>query len=113
MIIGIDASNIRTGGGKKHLEKFILNCLDEDKSISFIIVSNNFVNNSFLELTNIKCISNLLLNYGSLPSIISQLFISTYYFKTSNGRSAELFSEILKLDKIWETPNQKMFNDQN
>ena len=84
MIIGIDASNIRTGGGKKHLEKFILNCLDEDKSISFIIVSNNFVNNSFLELTNIKCISNLLLNYGSLPSIISQLFISTYYFKTSN-----------------------------
>ena len=30
-----------------------------------------------------------------------------------DGRSAELFSEILKLDKIWETPNQKMFNDQN
>ena len=25
MIIGIDGSNIRTGGGKKHLEQFIVN----------------------------------------------------------------------------------------
>lgn len=83
MIIGIDASNIRTGGGKKHLEEFMLNCLEQDKSISFVIVSNNFVNSSFTEISNIKCISNLLLNYGSLPSIISQLFISKYYFTTN------------------------------
>ena len=27
------------------------------------------------------------------------------------GNSSELFSEILQLDKIWKTPNQKLFND--
>ncbi len=27
------------------------------------------------------------------------------------GNSSELFSEILQLDKIWNTPNQKLFND--
>ncbi|MDC6466079.1 glycosyltransferase [Flavobacteriaceae bacterium] len=81
MVIGIDASNIRTGGGKKHLEKFVFHCLDEDKNIRFVIVSNNYVNTNFRVLSNVKCITNLLLNYGSLPSMISQLFISTYYFK--------------------------------
>lgn len=52
MIIGIDAPNIRTGGGKKHLEEFMLNCLEQDKNISFVIVSNNFVNSSFIEISN-------------------------------------------------------------
>ena len=81
MIIGIDASNIRTGGGKKHLEKFIMNCIYEDKNINFVVVSNHYVNTDFSQLSNVKCISNTFLNCGSLLSLISQLFISSYYFK--------------------------------
>ena len=30
MTIGIDASNIRTGGGKKHLEQFVFNALNKN-----------------------------------------------------------------------------------
>ena len=46
MIIGIDASNIRTGGGKKHIEKFISNSLKEHNNIKFILVSNSKLNSS-------------------------------------------------------------------
>ena len=46
MIIGIDASNIRTGGGKKQLEDFVSSIINESKDISFVIVSNNNVNKS-------------------------------------------------------------------
>jgi glycosyltransferase involved in cell wall biosynthesis len=81
MIIGVDASNIRTGGGKKHLEKFISNSLCEDKNIKYVIVSNDYINSSFKELSNVKCISNRLLNLNNITSFISQFFLSKQYFK--------------------------------
>ena len=44
MIIGIDASNIRTGGGKKQLEEFVNYTINNNKHISFIVVSNKTIN---------------------------------------------------------------------
>ena len=38
MIIGIDASNIRTGGGKKQLEEFVNYSINNNKHISFFVV---------------------------------------------------------------------------
>ena len=49
MKIGIDASNIRTGGGKKHLEKFVETTIKNFPEITFVIVSNNIVNSSFFK----------------------------------------------------------------
>ncbi len=83
MIIGIEASNIRTGGGKKHLKKFVLNSLKYFDEVSFVIVSNKNVNASFLKNNRIRCISNSLLNSNSFLSFLSQLFFSNYYFKSN------------------------------
>ena len=47
MVIGIDASNIRTGGGKKHLEKFINKFNSKTIRIFNKITFKNFVNNFF------------------------------------------------------------------
>ena len=81
MTIGIDASNIRTGGGKKHLEQFVFNALNKNNKITFIIVSNNYINKSFHGIKNIKCLTNRLLNSGNISSFISQIFYSSFYFK--------------------------------
>jgi len=83
MLIGIDASNIRTGGGLKHLEKFVQYTLEHLKNTSFVIVSNNKVNASFQKYSSVKCISNRLLNSNSLFSLVSQLVFSNYYFKSN------------------------------
>ena len=83
MIIGIDASNIRTGGGRKHLKNFISKSLDEFKNIKFILVSNSYMNSQFINETRVLCISNFLLNFNSILSLFSQLFYSNHYF-TSN-----------------------------
>ena len=84
MIIGIDASNIRTGGGKKHIEKFISNSLKEHNNIKFILVSNSKLNSSFVNTKRVKCISNFLLNINGVVSLLSQYFFSKYYFKSNN-----------------------------
>ena len=81
MLIGIDASNIRTGGGYKHLQKFVQYTLEHFKNTSFVIVSNNKVNSSFEKYSSVKCVSNRLLNSNSFLSLISQLLFSNYYFK--------------------------------
>lgn len=81
MLIGIDASNIRTGGGHKHLEKFVQYTLEYYKNISFVIVSNNKVNSSFKKYSSVKCVSNQLLNSNSFFSLVSQLLFSNFYFK--------------------------------
>lgn len=84
MIIGIEASNIRTGGGKKQLEDFVSSIIKEFKDISFIIVSNKKVNKSFTKFTSVKCITNDLLNSNSFFSMLSQILYSNSYFK-NNG----------------------------
>ncbi len=83
MIIGIEASNIRTGGGKKHLEKFVLNSLKYFDKVSFVIISNNNVNRLFDNNNRIKCISNTLLNSNSFFSFLSQFFLSNFYFRSN------------------------------
>lgn len=83
MIIGIEASNIRTGGGKKHLKNFVLNSLKYFDEVNFVIVSNMNVNGLFQKNNRIHCISNSLLNSNSFLSFISQLFFSNYYFKSN------------------------------
>ena len=72
MNIGIDASNIRTGGGRKHLENFIINALILDNNLKFTIVSNQIINDSFYNMENVKCISNKLLNINNITSFLSQ-----------------------------------------
>ncbi len=65
--------------------------------------TNKMINNvSFSKKNILKEIDNLKKKQQTEP-------VKNY----GDGNSAELFSEILKLDKIWETPNQKLFNDQN
>lgn len=86
MIIGIDASNIRIGGGKKQLEEFVNNTIKNNKHISFILVSNKTINSSFKNNTAVKCITNKLLNSNSFFSLISQLLMSKYYFKKNKCR---------------------------
>jgi len=81
MNIGIDASNIRTGGGKNHLMKFINFSLECDKHVSFTLVSNDEIIDPFLKNDRIKCITNSLLNSNNLLSFISQLLFSSQYFK--------------------------------
>ena len=80
MNIGIDASNIRTGGGRKHLENFITNALILDNNLKFTIVSNQIINGSFDDIENVKCISNKLLNINNITSFLSQLIYSKKYF---------------------------------
>jgi len=80
MNIGIDASNIRTGGGRKHLENFIINALILDNNLKFTIVSNQIINDSFYNMENVKCISNKLLNINNITSFLSQLIYSKKYF---------------------------------
>ena len=64
--------------------------------------TNKIINNVDFNKKNIlKIIDNLEKKQQTKP-------IKNY----GNGNSAELFTEILKLDKIWETSNQKLFNDQ-
>lgn len=84
MNIGIDASNIRTGGGKKHLENFILNSLSANDNLKFTLVSNKKIIDSFYSIKNVKCISNKLLNFSNVTSFISQLLFSNRYFKKNN-----------------------------
>ncbi len=81
MIIGIDASNIRTGGGKKQLEDFVSSIINEFKDISFVIVSNNNVNKSFTKCNSVTCITNSLLNSNNIFSMLSQILYSNSYFK--------------------------------
>ena len=86
MIIGIEASNIRTGGGKKHLKNFVLNSLKYFDEVNFVIVSNKNVNGLFQKNNRIHCVSNSLLNSNSFLSFISQLFftlISSTYVKNN------------------------------
>ncbi len=84
MKIGIDASNIRTGGGKKHLEEFVKNILNEFSNTSFVVVSNEKIILSFKNYASVKCISNPLLNSNSFLSFLSQLLFSNSYFKRNN-----------------------------
>ena len=85
MIIGIDASNIRTGGGKKHIEQFIINSNKVfGTTLTYVIVSNKITLNLLNELENVKCITNLLLNFSNVTAFISQYIFSKSYFKKSN-----------------------------
>ena len=84
MKIGIDASNIRTGGGKNHLLKFMNFSLELDKNISFILVSNKKINDEFANNARVVCITNSFLNSFNFFSFISQLFFSKKYFKSNN-----------------------------
>ena len=84
MKIGIDASNIRTGGGKKHLEKFVETTIKNFPDITFVIVSNNIVNSSFSKNLSVKCITNKLLNLNNFLSLLSQIFFSYSYFKRNS-----------------------------
>lgn len=86
MIIGIDASNIRTGGGKKQLEEFVNYTINNNKHISFIVVSNKNINSLFKDTKAVKCITNKLLNSNSFFSLISQFLMSKYYFKKNKCR---------------------------
>ena len=81
MIIGIDASNIRTGGGKNHLENFIYHSLKYDQNISFVLVSNNKIISSIKEDKRIKFHTNFFLNSFNFMAFISQILFSYKYFK--------------------------------
>tara|TARA_B100001741_G_C16534675_1_gene591288 strand:+ start:159 stop:1277 length:1119 start_codon:yes stop_codon:yes gene_type:complete len=81
MKIGIDASNIRTGGGKKHLEDFVIESTKRSSNIKFFIISNKQINRSFIKYKNVKCKTNKLLNLNSFTSLLSQLLYSKSYFK--------------------------------
>jgi glycosyltransferase involved in cell wall biosynthesis len=84
MIIGIDASNIRTGGGKKHLLKFINYSIKLDSDISFVLVSNRKITNEFINYGKVKCITNTYLNSYNFLGLISQAFFSNKYFRENN-----------------------------
>tara|TARA_B100000575_G_scaffold155254_1_gene123897 strand:- start:13131 stop:14225 length:1095 start_codon:yes stop_codon:yes gene_type:complete len=84
MVIGIDASNIRSGGGKKHLLKFITSSLETDSDISFILVSNKLINQEFINYDRVKCITNMFLNSYNLLAFVSQVFFSNKYFTNNN-----------------------------
>ena len=83
MNIGIDASNIRTGGGRKHLEDFIIYSSTLYDNLKFTIVSNKTINDSFANFNNVECKSNKLLNINNLTSFLSQVIYSKKYFKNS------------------------------
>ena len=84
MKIGIDASNIRTGGGKKHLLHFINSSLNNNDNISFFLISNKTITNSFINNDRVVCKTNHLLNSLNFLSFFSQLLYSTNFFKTNN-----------------------------
>lgn len=84
MIIGIDASNIRTGGGKKHLINFINSSLDYNLNLKFILISNHTIIKSFSKNKRVKCHTNLLLNSFNFLSFLSQIIFSSYYLKKNN-----------------------------
>ena len=74
MVVGIDASNIRTGGGRKHLMKFIDYSIEINPNVLFILVSNRTINNMFKSNHRVKCITNTFLNSHNLFAFISQFF---------------------------------------
>lgn len=84
MKIGIDASNIRTGGGKNHLVNFINHSLEYDKNISFVVISNHSILSSIKLNKRITTHTNFLLNSINLFAFISQLLFSYRYFKVNN-----------------------------
>lgn len=85
MIIGIDGSNIRTGGGKKHLEQFIVNSNKIFGSkIKYIVVSNKTTLQNISKLSNVYSITNRLLNFNNITSFLSQFIYSKSYFKENN-----------------------------
>tara|TARA_X000001036_G_scaffold424993_1_gene450663 strand:- start:4699 stop:5796 length:1098 start_codon:yes stop_codon:yes gene_type:complete len=85
MIIGIDASNIRTGGGKKHIEQFIINSNKIfGTTLTYVVVSNKITLNLLNKLENVNCITNSLLNFSSITAFISQYIYSKSYFKKNN-----------------------------
>ena len=71
MKIGVDASNIRTGGGKKHLEHFVINSIKEFKEIEFVIVSNKNINSMFSSEIRVTTITNPFLNINGHSGIRS------------------------------------------
>ena len=84
MKIGIDASNIRTGGGKSHLINFINYSLQNDSKISFVLVSNIDILTAFKDNERVKLCTNFLLNSFNILSFLSQLILSYKYFKKNN-----------------------------
>ncbi len=84
MVVGIDASNIRTGGGRKHLMKFIDYSIEINPNVLFILVSNRTINNMFKSNHRVKCITNTFLNSHNLFAFISQFFCSYKYFRNNN-----------------------------
>lgn len=81
MRVGIDASNIRTGGGKNQLENFINISLKENNNISFVLVSNKAILSSFNENPRVTCCTNYLLNSYNFLAFFSQIFYSKHYFQ--------------------------------
>jgi glycosyltransferase involved in cell wall biosynthesis len=84
MKIGIDASNIRSGGGKKHLINFINTSLEENKNISFFLISNKIIISHFRNTKRVTCITNSLLNSFNFFAFFSQLLYSSRFFKKNN-----------------------------
>ena len=84
MNIGIDASNIRGGGGKKHIEDFIIYSSKLNSNIKFTVVSNKNIIKSLSNLPNVNCITNKLLNLSNITSFLSQILYSKNYFKKNN-----------------------------
>ena len=84
MTIGIDASNIRTGGGKNHLINFINYSLQNDPRISFVLVSNSEILSPFKNNKRVILYTNFFLNSFNILSFVSQLLFSYKYFKDNN-----------------------------
>ncbi len=84
MKIGIDASNIRSGGGKHHLLSFIKASLEVNKDVSFVLVSNKQINDQFLYNDRVYTITNTLLNSFNFCAFFSQVLFSNKYFKTNH-----------------------------
>lgn len=84
MRVGIDASNIRTGGGKNQLENFINISLKENNNISFVLVSNKVILSSFIKNPRVVCYTNYLLNsYNFLAFFFSNILLKTLFSKKS------------------------------
>ena len=84
MIIGIDASNIRTGGGKNQLENFINISIKENNNISFVVVSNKAILSNFNNNPRVICHTNYLLNSYNFLAFFSQIFLlKTLFSKKS------------------------------
>ena len=85
MVVGIDASNIISGGGLIHLKEILSqNELSKEKIEKIIIWSSTKTLNALPNKNNIIKISNLFINHNIFVRIFWQIFILQFEIKKNN-----------------------------